>query len=141
MNLRRFNFLRGLLTIFILPGAVALYTVRDSINFKNFVILLVGLTILMAIWDIWSTRHGKKDKVWLWQYHKGDTLGIMIYNLPLEEYFLYSSAGFWIIPNWELLRLASANPESGAATLLMALAVWTLLAVSLPFLFRPKGDR
>ncbi|MEK7194067.1 MAG: hypothetical protein AAB660_00055 [Patescibacteria group bacterium] len=59
----RFYYLLSLVLVFVVPTIVAGIFVWQSIPITNFLVFVVLITILGAVWDIWATRHGKKDTV------------------------------------------------------------------------------
>ena len=93
----KFYYLLSLIFVFVIPMIVAGLFVWQSIVWQHFLIFVVLITILGAIWDIWATRHGKKDTVWLWQFNIKDTLGIKVFDLPIEEYLFYISTSLYVI--------------------------------------------
>lgn len=51
-------------------------------------------------------RHGRRDPIWLWQFNFKDTLGIKLFDLPIEEYLFYIASSVYIILIWEGIRYA-----------------------------------
>ena len=89
--------------------------------------------MLGSLWDIWATRHGKKDKLWLWQFHDQNTLGLKFFDLPIEEYLFYPASSLYVIFMWEGVKFGYETGSVFYLILLSTLAIWTLLAVILSF--------
>ena len=139
--MKRFYYILSLLFVFIIPAAIAAYFVFDRIPLINFAVFVVGITVLGSIWDIWATRHGKRDPIWLWQFNFKDTLGIKLFDLPIEEYVFYIASSVYIIFLWEGIKFALETKSIVMYLLLPLLSIWSLLAISIPYILRVKNDR
>jgi len=93
----KFYYLISLLFVFVIPASAAAHFVIDRIPMINLLTFVAGITILGSIWDIWATRHGKKDPIWLWQFNFKDTLGVKLFGLPIEEYIFYIASSLYIV--------------------------------------------
>jgi|SRR3989344_9412597 len=139
--MKRFYYSLSLILVFILPALIAGYFIFDRIPLINFLVFIVGITILGSIWDIWATRHGKRDPIWLWQFNFKDTLGIKLFDLPIEEYIFYVVSSVYIIFIWEGIKFALETKSIAMYVLLPFLGVWSLLAILIPYLLRVKNDK
>lgn len=134
-SMRRFYYLASLLFVFVIPAATEGYFVWGHINKLNLLVFAVGICVLGSIWDIWATRHGRRDRVWLWTFNRSETLGVTFFDLPIEEYVFYLASSIYIILNWESLRLFS---ETGNVLLYLftplIATLWSLLFIAVPVL-------
>ncbi len=131
MRFSRFYYLYCLVFIFAIPALALGYLIYPLIDKQNLLIFMIGITIIGSLWDVWATRHGKRDPVWLWQFNKKDTLGLTFLGLPIEEYLFYLVTSGYIIFTWESLRLVQELPVM--QTILPCVAVWTLFFIGLPY--------
>ncbi len=139
---QKFYYLTSLLFVFVIPASIAAYFVLDRIPVVNLIIFVVGITVLGSIWDIWATRHGKRDPIGLWQFNFKDTLGIKIFDLPIEEYVFYIAYSLYIIFIWEGIKYALETGSLLMYILLPFLGVWSLLFILvLPYVIRVRSDK
>lgn len=138
--MKRFYYLGLLVFVFALPAAVAGVYLSGQISLGTLVPFVIGVTVFGTALDIWATRHGRRDSVWLWQFHSRQTLGIKLFDVPIEEYLFYVASSVYVIVMWENLKLVLAG--SGEAAQIMGLAtLWTIIVLGVLYLKRPKGDR
>ena len=137
----KFYYVLSLLFVFIVPTIIAGYFIVNRIPVLNLIIFVIGITILGGIWDIWATRHGRRDPVWLWQFNFKDTLGIKLFGLPIKEYVFYVVSSLYIVFIWEGIKFALETNSMMMYVLLPFLGVWSLLAISVPYILRVKNDR
>jgi lycopene cyclase domain-containing protein len=115
--------------------------VSPNIKISHLLIFVASITVLGSLWDIWAARHGKQDAVWLWQFNFHETIGIKVFDLPIEEYLFYICSSVYVVFLWEGIKFGQAT-ESMLMLLLLAFAgVWSALAIGVPYLLRSKGDR
>ena len=138
---KRFYYIFSLFFVFILPVLAAGVYVIPKIPVPNLFVFVVGITIVGAMWDIWATRHGKRDPVWLWQFNKKTTLGINFFGLPIEEYIFYVSSSTYVIFLWEIIRLALETKSVFYYLSAPTFALWTLVTVMIPYRFGKQNDR
>lgn len=139
--MRRFYYLGSLLTIFIVPEIVVGHFVISQIPLFNLIIFTLGVLLLGSIWDIWATRHGKQDTVWLWEFNHKDTIGVFAFGLPIEEYLFYVVSTLYLIFMWVGIQQALASSSNFLDILLPCAALYSLFAAMLPYWIKPKGDR
>ena len=96
----RFAYVFSLLGIFVIPSLCLFYFVSDQIVYEHLVILILSVTILGFIWDVWAAKHGASDTLWLWQFNKKNTIGVKIFDLPVEEILFYTFSSFYLIVLW-----------------------------------------
>ena len=137
----RLYYLLSLLLVFIIPAFMVAYFVWERIPTINLILFVAGITVLGGIWDIWATRHGKRDPVWLWQFNFRDTLGIKLFDLPIEEYIFYLASGIYIVFTWEAIRLALETKSTLMFMLIPFLGLWSLLAILIPYILKAKRDK
>jgi lycopene cyclase domain-containing protein len=139
--MKRFYYLISLVFFLGIPGAIQGYLVWHQIPILNFLVFIFFISAVGSVWDVWATRHGKKDTVWLWQFHKNNTLGFTIFGMPVEEYLFYIASSSYIIFIWEGIRLALAGKGSGIWLAIPLLGTISFIAIIIPYFIRPKGDR
>lgn len=139
--MKRFYYLLSLLFVFVIPATIQAYFVLDRILIINLIIFIVWITIIGIIWDIWATRHGKRDPIWMWQFNSSETLGIKIFDLPIEEYIFYVASSAYIVFVWEGIKFALEEHNITMYFILPFLAVWSLLAVLILYLIKAKNDK
>jgi lycopene cyclase domain-containing protein len=137
----RFYYLTSLLFVFILPACAVAYFVFDRIPLPNLITFIVGITVLGSVWDIWATRHGGRDPIWLWQFNFKDTLGIKLFDLPIEEYLFYIASSVYVILIWEGIKYALETGSLLMYILLPFVGVWSLLLILVPYMICAKGDK
>lgn len=120
---------------------VEAYFVISRIALRDLLVFVIGITVLGSIWDIWATRHGKRDPIWLWQFNFHETMGIKLFDLPIEEYIFYITSSLYIVFTWEGIKYASSTANPLMYLLLFSVSTWTLIAVLIPYKIRVKNDR
>ena len=102
---------------------------------------VVLVTAIGSIWDVWATRHGKNDRVWIWQFNRSQTLGIRLLGLPIEEYLFYVGSSVYVIYMWEAIKLLVSTRDGKLYLYIAIVACWTFLAILVPYVFGRKGDK
>lgn len=138
--MKRFYYLFSLTTVFTIPTVTIGYFILEQISIYDLIVFSVGITIIGSIWDIWATRHGRRDAIWLWQFNHKTTVGIYFFDLPVEEYLFYLSTSIYVIFVWEAVQLYSSSGSQEILSLLVCAAIWSLLFIGLPFVFHSKKD-
>lgn len=138
---RRYYYLLILLLVFIIPSCIAGYFVLPAISKVQLSAFVVLITIVGSIWDLWSTRHGKRDPIWIWMFNRKDTLGVFFLGLPIEEYLFYPFSSVYVIFIWKAIELAGTNGGWTYYLLIPALGIWTLASVLFAGRFSPKSDK
>lgn len=79
------------ITVYIaLLGIPALILSRIvEINIKSLVITTIASLIVGYIVEIWAVRHGKKDRIFVWDYNSKSNLGIKIFDIPIEDSIVF----------------------------------------------------
>lgn len=139
--MKKFYYLLTLLFVFCIPTIIAGFFLSDYISLRALVPFVITVTVIGSIWDLWATRHGKKDCVWLWQFNKKQTLGFRIFGLPLEEYLFYTASSVYVIFMWEGIKLMTLHNTFQMYLLVMLLSGWTIVAIGIPYAFAPKRDK
>ena len=139
--MKRFYYLLTMSFVFILPSLAAGWVLREEIELNQLLVFVLLVTCMGSVWDIWATRHGTRDTVWLWNFNYSATLGYTFFDLPIEEYVFYTSSSVYVVLMWELIKRALLLGTYTALGLVLMLTLWTVLAITLPFFIRPKRDR
>ncbi|MES2224349.1 MAG: lycopene cyclase domain-containing protein [Patescibacteria group bacterium] len=93
----------------------------------SFVLLIYGIG-----WDMWATKHGRKDKLWIWCFNPKTITGIYLDRHPLEEYIFGIFHLFWVILLWEVLSRAISNNDLLTLFIVVLLGIWQI-GVSINF--------
>jgi len=93
------------------------------------------------VWNIWATRHGKKDSVWLWQFNNKDTLGIKFLDLPIEEYIFYISTSLYIVFMWKAIEIALETDNLMFFIVVPCMGLWSIFFISIPYRIKMKDDK
>lgn len=139
--MRRFHYLLTLVFVFCIPTIVAGFYLARFIDLGVLIPFILLVTIIGSIWDVWATRHGKKDRVWLWQFNRAQTLGVRFLGLPIEEYLFYVASSVYVIFMWEGLKLIVRGAGHEVYLVIILLSAWTLMSILIPYCFRRKGDK
>lgn len=107
----------------------------------QFVLFVLTITIMGSLWDLWATRHGRKDAVWIWQFNHKDTLGLTFLGVPMEEYLFYTFSSVYVILIWQSISLATQTQNYLYWLLPPVVGIWTLLSLAIPYKLAPKNDR
>ena len=127
--------------MFIIPVLVSGYFVLPSIKPQTLTVFVLLVTIVGSLWDLWATRHGKRDPVWIWAFNHKDTIGIRLLGLPIEEYLFYIFSSVYVVFIWKTIELASETGNGDLYLIIPALGVWTLISIAIPYKLSPKRDR
>ena len=127
--------------VFVLPTTAAGLFLSNHISLKALVPFILLITIMGSLWDVWAARHGKKDRVWIWQFNDRETLGFKFFGLPVEEYLFYVVSGVYVIFMWEGLKLIIDTQLLASYLMVIGIGLWTLLSILIPYWIGPKGDK
>ena len=139
--MKKFSYLITLTTVFCLPTLVAGFYLSNYISLSALIPFIVLVTVIGSIWDVWATRHGKKDRVWLWQFNRRQTIGLRFLGLPVEEYLFYIASSVYVIFMWEGFKLMQTDAPSQVYVVIGLLSAWTLFAITLPYVLGWKKDK
>lgn len=139
--MKRLYYLVSLLFVCTLPAIIVAFFVWDRIPLLNLALFVIGIVVFGSIWDIWATPHGKRDKVWLWQFHEEETLGVKLFSLPIEEYLFFMSTSLYIVFLWEGIRFALETQNMLMYIVIPFAGVWSLVCILIPYKLKMKGDR
>ncbi len=123
--MQRYTYTISLLSIFLLPTLIAWWHVRTQIDYVIFALFITHVTILGSIWDIWASRHGSRDRLWIWQFSTHHTLGIRIFDVPIEEYVFYTTTSAYVVLLWEAMKYGHSTGDINSLILLFCLALWS----------------
>ncbi len=138
---RKYYYSLSLLFIFVIPTFISAFFVFSRISIAQLAVFVLSITLLGSAWDIWATRHGKKDPVWLWTFNHKDTLGLRLFDLPVEEYLFYIASSVYIIFLWESIKYALETESAIMYLVLPFVSLWSMLFIAVPYLAREKKDR
>lgn len=140
MKLEKYYYLLSLLFVFIIPATIEGFFVASRVSFWGIMIFASVVTLVGSIWDMWATKHGSKDPVWLWQFNHKDTIGITWFDLPIEEYLFFFASSIYAVFTWELVQMAVDTGSLAAYIVLPFVAVWSLLGIGIPYALE-KAER
>lgn len=138
---RKYYYLLSLTFVFVIPTLILGYFISDRIDPLQLAIFVTSVTVLGSFYDIWATRHGKKDPVWIWTFNYKDTLGYRFLNVPLEEYLFYTASSIYVVFVWEGIKYSIESPNHAVKFILPSVALWTMLFIALPYFKKEKRDR
>ena len=138
---RKYYYLLSLFFVFVIPTVIAAYFVYERIAQEQFWMFVISITLLGSAWDLWATKHGKKDPVWLWTFNHRDTVGLRLMDLPIEEYLFYAASSIYIVFLWEIIRFTLETGNPILYFVLPFLALWSMFFIALPYFAREKKDR
>lgn len=138
--MKRYYYLGTLLLVFGIPTIIAGFYLSDFISLTALVPFIISITIVGGIWDIWATKHGKKDRMWIWQFNDKEVMGFYFLGLPIEEYLFYVVSSVYVIFMWESIKLIMLK-EIEVFFVVILLSCWTLCCIIVPYLFAPKGTK
>lgn len=139
--MKRFYYLLTLLFVFCIPSVFAGFFLSNYISLSALIPFIITVTIIGSIWDVWATRHSKRDCVWLWQFNKRQTIGIKFLGLPIEEYLFYTASSVYVIFMWEGIKLMVLHNTLQIYSVVLLLSIWTVIAIGIPYIFAPKKDK
>jgi lycopene cyclase domain-containing protein len=104
------------------------------------VVIFSLLSILIcALFDTWSTRHGRRDKFWLWDFNNKYMLGPRIFGVPIEEYLFMIFAGMFFALLWETSgKIVEFGFDKSSYIIIFTMVVWATLLFWLPKLSKPN---
>lgn len=135
----RFRYLEILFVLLGVPLIAMAPVALRYISLRELVIVSFILVVWAIAWDIWSTRHGKRDRLWTWCFSRKTTSGLMLYGQPIEEYLLGAGFFIWIVFFWEILERAVASGNTTHMTLLGGVAAWDVLAAIFVYRWQAGG--
>lgn len=138
---KTYLYLLSLTLIFIIPSLIAGYFVIPYISIPHLIVFILLITTVGSLWDLWATKHGGRDLVWLWMFNSKQTLGITVLGLPIEEYLFYVFSSVYIIFMWEAIGLVLETGNTLYYALIPGLGIWTFVSVFIPYKLGPKNDR
>jgi len=127
--------------VFIIPTFIAGYFVVPHISIKQLVVFVATVTIMGGLYDLWATKHGKRDPVWIWSFNSRDTIGLKFLGVPIEEYLFYVFTSTYVVFIWESISIALETKSFFFWFLPPAIGLWTLVCVSISYKLNPKKDR
>ncbi len=136
--MKHYTYVASLLLVFTIPALVQAYFLHNRISLPHLLIFAAIVTILGTLYDIWATRHGGRDPIWLWQFNPKDTLGIKLFDLPIEEYLFFAITSCYCVLSWEGINYALEARGGAIYYAVPVLGLWTLAAVAVMALAGPK---
>ena len=138
--MKKFYYLGTLIFVFCIPTIIAGFYLSNFISLGALIPFIIFVTIIGSIWDIWATRHGKEDRIWLWQFNRKENLGVTFFGIPIEEYLFYAVSSVYVIFMWEGIKLIMLK-NIQVFFVVILLSCWTLVAITIPYLLTPKRNR
>lgn len=139
--MRKYYYILSLLFVFVIPTFMAAYFVLERIPLEQLSIFVISITLLGSIWDVWATRHGKRDSVWIWTFNHRDTVGVRFLDIPIEEYLFYTASSVYIVFLWEIIKFTIEENNPALYPVLPFLALWSITFIAVPYFAREKRDR
>ena len=123
----KFIYLRLLVAIYIPPILALLALIESGFNLLNLLIFSCIIVIYGIAWDMWATRHGKTDKLWIWRFNPKTVTGISIAHHPFDEYIFGICHIVWLILLWEILNHALQEKDVTTLHILIVTIVWQIV--------------
>ena len=139
--MKKYSYLLTLFCVFCIPTIIAGVYLSHYISLTSLVPFIILVTIIGSIWDVWATRHGKKDRIWLWSFNRRQTLGLRFLGLPIEEYMFYVASSVYVIFMWEGFKLMTTGAQVQVYYVIGLLSAWTLFCIGLPYWLGRKKDK
>ncbi len=131
--MRRLTYSASLVILFLLPALFMWHALALPIPLAQLAAFLVFVTVVGAAYDVWAARHGNGDSHWLWSFNGADTLGIVILDLPVEEYLFYTVSAFYLVVAWEVASEGYVLVSFEHLGVLVGAALWSLACVAFGF--------
>jgi lycopene cyclase domain-containing protein len=97
-----------------------------GINWPKLLVFALFLVVYGIAWDIWATKHGRNDKLWIWRFNRNVITGVTIKHHPLEEYIFGFGHIIWLILFWELFYPALINRQYIVIFILVLVSIWEI---------------
>lgn len=133
--MKRFSYTFAYLVLLGIPSFALFYIVRDSLNFKSLILVIIFTFFVGGVFDIWATKQNKKDKFFIWEYNSKSILGFKFFGVPVEDYFLF----FFLTPIFVITIYESLKKIFAAGDFLFSALVILgiiFMAVSYNFVYR-----
>jgi len=102
---KKYSYALAYFILMFLPASVLVYFVRDTLEFKPLLLVVLFSFLLGGIFDIWAVKQGKKDKFYIWEYNSKTILGYKLFGVPIEDFLLFLViTPILIISVWEGLK-------------------------------------
>lgn len=103
--MKKYSYALAYFILMFLPASVLVYFVRDTLEFKPLLLVVLFSFLLGGIFDIWAVKQGKKDKFYIWEYNSKTILGYKLFGVPIEDFLLFLViTPILIISVWEGLK-------------------------------------
>lgn len=100
--MKKYSYASAYLILMVLPASVLAYLVRDTLELKPLLFVVLFSFFLGGIFDIWAVKQGKKDKFYIWEYSRKTILGYKLFGVPIEDFLLFLViTPILIISAWE----------------------------------------
>ena len=125
-----FRYFKTLALTLLLPLVAMLFVLWDQINLQYLFVFVLLASVVALAWDIWSTRQGSRDTLWVWRYNPKTTTGVRVLGHPLEQYVFAFGTILWIVLFWELVISVTNEYTEFQAAILLAIVLWEFFAVA-----------
>jgi len=135
----RFTYIKLLVAIYF-PPIIALILFLESktdllkLSVFSFVVVIYGIA-----WDMWATKHGRTDKLWIWRFNRKTITGLFIEHHPFDEYLFGILHIFWVVVFWEVLNGVISDFNFKILAVLVLVILWQIW-VSRVFYNSQKGE-
>ena len=123
----KLHYLNLLAIFFTLPIIVMIAIEWDYFRLREAGVFIFLILIYGMGWDIWATRHGEKDRLWIWQYNPNTSTGLKILGHPIEQYLLGAAWFLWLLLFWELLQRILVMPIITELTAFIGVSLWMII--------------
>ena len=60
-----------------------------DVDRKPLIFTIITSLVIGHIVEIWAVRHGKNDRIYIWEYNPRYNLGIKLFNVPIEDSLVF----------------------------------------------------
>mgnify|MGYP001590537645 CR=1 FL=1 len=120
------TYLKLLINIYLPPIIILGVYLGSSIDFFKLAVFSFVLLIYGIAWDMWATKHGRTDKLWIWRFNPKTITGVYFDRHPFEEYAFGIFHLFWTILLWEVLLRAISNNDPLTLLIVVLLGIWQI---------------
>ncbi|MEK7588356.1 MAG: lycopene cyclase domain-containing protein, partial [Patescibacteria group bacterium] len=82
----KFTYLKLLIAIYVPPIITLILCLGSNFDLQKLLIFSCVVVIYGIAWDMWATKHGRTDKLWIWRFNPKTITGIFIEHHPFDEY-------------------------------------------------------
>ncbi|MCF7865622.1 MAG: hypothetical protein K9M11_03900 [Candidatus Pacebacteria bacterium] len=122
----KFLYLKLLFAIYFIPVIVLFSASEGSLDILKLSLFTFIIVIYGIAWDMWATKHGRTDKVWVWRFNPKTITGVYVDHHPLDEYVFGVLHIFWVIFLWEILNQAIFENNNALLIVPVVVILWQI---------------